>query len=79
MILLLWLTTNWFHGLFTTVLWPILGFVFLPLTLLWYSVVQHWFGGEWGTIPMVGLIIAALIDISPAKARRPRLAQNSSA
>ena len=69
-ILLLWLLTNWFNALFQTVLWPILGFIFLPLTLLWYSAVQHWFGGEWSAVPIIGLIISVLIDISPARPRR---------
>ena len=73
-ILLLWLLTNWFNGLFQTALWPILGFIFLPLTLLWYTVVQHWFGGEWTLVPIIGLVIAALIDISPAKPRRREVA-----
>ena len=41
---LLWFFSNWFVGLFPLVLWPLLGFVFLPTTLLWYSAVQHWFG-----------------------------------
>ena len=70
--LLLWLLTNWFNGVFSTALWPVLGFIFLPLTLLWYSAVQHWFGGEWSTIPVVGMVIAVLIDISPARPRRRR-------
>ncbi len=38
-VFLLWFFTNWFNGLFTSILWPILGFVFLPTTLLWYSAV----------------------------------------
>jgi hypothetical protein len=71
-ILGLWLLTNWFQGMFTNVLWPILGFIFLPTTLLWYSIVQHWFGGQWDIIPIVGLVIALVVDISPARGRRRR-------
>lgn len=71
-IILLWLFTHWFHRMFDTVLWPILGFIFLPTTLLWYTVVQHWFGGQWTLWPIVGLVIALLIDVSPAKRRRRR-------
>jgi hypothetical protein len=67
---LLWFFTRWFDGLFTTILWPILGFIFLPTTLLWYSAVQRWFGGQWTLWPVVGLVIALLIDVSPAKGRR---------
>jgi hypothetical protein len=72
-ILLLWLFTNWFAGVFPTILWPVLGFIFLPLTTLWYSIVHHWFGGEWGLVPIIGAIVAVLIDLSPATARRRRV------
>jgi len=70
---LAWFFSNWFHGLFPSPLWPVLGFVFLPTTLLWYSAVQHWYGGQWTAGPIIGLVIALLIDISPAsRARTPR-------
>ena len=74
-IALLWLLTTWFNGLFQTALWPIVGFIFLPLTLLWYSAVQHWFGGQWDAIPIIGLVIAVLIDLSPARGRRRRVVE----
>ncbi len=66
-VVLLWLLTRWFHGLFPSILWPILGFVFLPTTLLWYSAVQHWYGGQWTIVPIVGLVVALAIDVSPAR------------
>jgi len=69
---LLWLFSHWFEGLFPSALLPILGFVFLPTTLLWYTAVQHWFGGQWTLWPIVGLVVAILIDLSPAKGRRRR-------
>jgi hypothetical protein len=69
-ILGLWFLSDWFQGLFDSLLWPILGFVFLPTTLLWYAAVQHWFGGEWGLWPIVGLVVALLIDTSPARGTR---------
>ena len=69
-ILMLWFLTSWFQGLFTTMLWPILGFIFLPTTLLWYTAVQHWFGGHWGLWPVIGIVIALMIDLSPARGRR---------
>ncbi len=71
-IALLWFFTNWFHGVFNTLLWPILGFIFLPTTLLWYSAVQHWFGGQWTLWPIVGLVVALIIDVSPARGRSRR-------
>ena len=69
-IVVLWLSTKWFDGLFTSPLWPILGFVFLPTSLLWYTVVLHWFGGVWSLWAIVGLVIALIIDVSPAREHR---------
>lgn len=69
-IALLWFFTNWFHGIFPTILWPLLGFIFLPTTLLWYTAVQHWFAGQWTMVPVIGIVVALLIDLSPARGRR---------
>lgn len=71
-ILLLWFFSSWFTGLFTMLLWPVLGFIFLPTTLLWYTVVLRWFGGQWTLWPIVGIVIALLIDLSPTTGRRRR-------
>jgi hypothetical protein len=67
---LLWFFTTWFVGLFVSLLWPIVGFVFLPTTLLWYSAVHHWFGGAWTLWPVVGLVVALVIDLSPVREHR---------
>lgn len=69
-IAVLWFFTAWFRGMFDTVLWPVLGFFFLPTTLLWYSAVMRWFNGEWTLWTIVGLVIALMIDLSPASRRR---------
>ena len=69
-IVVLWFFTGWFRGLFDTLLWPALGFIFLPTSLLWYSAVQHWYAGQWTLWPIVGLVIALMIDVSPAGGRR---------
>jgi hypothetical protein len=72
-ILGLWFLTTWFNGLFPGgLLYPVLGFIFLPTTLLWYTAVVHWFGGQWTLWPVIGLIIALAIDVSPASHRRGR-------
>ncbi len=71
-VFLLWFFTNWFRGMFDSRLWPLLGFFFLPTTLLWYSAVQHWWGGEWTLWPIVGIVIALAIDVSPARGRRKK-------
>ena len=69
-IALLYLLTNWFQGMFANVIWPILGFIFLPTTLLWYSVVHNWFHGEWGVVSVAGIVVALIIDLFPARKRR---------
>lgn len=69
-ILVLYFFTTWFNGLFQSLLFLILGFIFLPTTLLWYTVVVHWFGGQWTLWPVIGLIFALAIDVSPASHRR---------
>jgi hypothetical protein len=71
-IVLLWFFTAWFQGVFNTLLWPVLGFIFLPTTLLWYTAVQHWFGGVWSLWPVVGIVLALIIDLSPARGVRRR-------
>jgi hypothetical protein len=69
-ILLTWVFSDFFKGLYHTALVPILGFIFLPTTFLWYSAVQKWWGGQWSFWPVAGLVIALIIDISPASHRR---------
>ncbi|HKJ45094.1 MAG TPA: hypothetical protein VJ991_04615 [Balneolales bacterium] len=61
---LLWLASDWFSGIFHGALIPILGFIFLPYTLLWYTVVINWFNGVWGFWQVVILILAILTDLS---------------
>jgi hypothetical protein len=63
----LWLFTSWFRGVFDGLLFPVLGFFFVPTTLLWYSAVHNWFDGRWGPWQIAGLVVAVLIDVSPAK------------
>ena len=68
-IAVLWLFTRWF-AVVPAGIWILLGFIFLPTTLLWYTAVQHWFGGEWSIVPLIGIVIALAIDVSPASSRR---------
>lgn len=72
-IVFLWLLTSWFQGMFTNILWPVLGFIFLPTTLLWYSVVQNWLGGDMGPVALIGFVIAILLDFGPIAGRRRRV------
>jgi len=69
-IILLWWLTGWFHGVFNSVLWPVAGFLFLPLTTLWFSVVVKFFGGQWSIVPIIGGVISVLLDLSPVFRKR---------
>ena len=63
----LYLATSWFNGVFETQLWPILGFILMPYTMLWYSAVINWYGGEWDILQIVILVAAILFDVSSDK------------
>ncbi len=61
--LILYFFTTWFTGVFATMLWPILGFLFAPYTMLWYSVVMNWYGGEWHFLQIAILVVTILCDL----------------
>ncbi len=69
-IVVVWFFTDWFAGVFDSVLLPVLGFIFLPTSLLWYSVVQNIYGGAWDALQIVVMVIAVVIDLAPASGRR---------
>lgn len=56
--------THWFDASAMSWLWLILGFLFAPFTLLWYSAVYVWFGGNWDLLQKIVLVIAVIIDLS---------------
>lgn len=65
----LWFFSNWFSGVFDSILWPVIGFIFAPFTLLWYTfVILTW--GDWGAFQVVVLVVAILLDLSPARKRK---------
>ena len=72
LVALLWFFSRWFEGIFSSLLWLVLGFIFLPTTLLWYTAVQRWFGGQWTLWPVVGIVVALMIDLAPAGGYRRR-------
>jgi len=63
MVVVLYFFTGWFRGSFDGYLLPILGFFFLPITLLWYGIVQYYYAGAWTTVPTIGIIITVLVDL----------------
>jgi hypothetical protein len=62
-IVILWLFTNWFSSVFYSAIWLVLGFIFLPVTTLWYSAVINWYGGHWNGTNILLLILAVMIDV----------------
>lgn len=63
LIVVLWFFTDWFSGVFNSVLWPVLGFLFLPVTTLWYSVVINQYGGQWSSTNIILMVLAIVIDM----------------
>lgn len=67
LIIVLWLFTDWFDGVFNGILIPVLGFIFLPVTTLWYSVVVNHYSGVWSVIPVLGMVLAIAIDLGSTR------------
>jgi hypothetical protein len=62
-IVLLWLFTSFFAGVYNNVILPVLGFLFLPLTLIVYTYFQKTHAGPLGTQQLIFLIVAVVIDL----------------
>lgn len=62
-IVLLYLFTNFFSGVFNTILIPILGFLFLPLTLIAYTYIHNMHMAIQGVTSLVILFIAVILDL----------------
>lgn len=57
------LLTNWFSVAFSTVLWPILGFFFMPITTLAYTAAMLNNGFQISGIWVLVMVIAVLLDL----------------
>jgi hypothetical protein len=61
--IVIWLCTSWFNVAFKTILWPLLGFIFMPYTTLAYMAAMlnnhHAVNGLW----LVLIVFAALVDL----------------
>ncbi len=68
------LFSQWLQRAFDGILVPLLGFLFVPYTTLWYAVVQNVFSGRWGFWQVLFLVLAILTDLSAfgGAARRRR-------
>jgi len=63
-IILVWLFSAYLQQAYITVLWPVLGFIFLPLTTLAYAWAWHQNNAQpFQGLGMALIIIAALFDL----------------
>ena len=63
-LIVVWLASDYLEAAYDSVLWPVLGFLFMPLTTLAYAFAWHQgVQGEIGGIGIVAIVIAVLIDL----------------
>ena len=62
-IVLLWLFSNFFSGVYNNVVIPVLGFLFLPLTLIVYTYLEKTHPGPMGTQQLIFVFIAVILDL----------------
>lgn len=62
-IILLALFSDYLSKPFDTWVWPVLGFLFLPLTTLAYAWAWHYGDGQVSGIGMVVVVLAILVDV----------------
>lgn len=60
---LVWLFSDLLERNYATVLWPVLGFLFLPVTTLAYAYAHQQSGGEIGGIWIALVVVAVLVDL----------------
>jgi hypothetical protein len=76
-LVLVWLFSKYLGEAYQTVIWPLLGFIFMPLTTLAYAWAWHYGHGSVAGLGLVVVVIAVLIDLgllgtSGASRRRMR-------
>jgi uncharacterized membrane protein len=62
-IILVVIFSDYIGQAYQTILWPLLGFIFMPLTTLAYAWAWHFGSGSVQGLGLVIVIIAALIDL----------------
>lgn len=70
LVLLFLFKRPWLMGPYEGFVIPLLGFLFLPYTLLWTTYVFNAHGGEWGLWQILILVLAVLFDLSPLTGRK---------
>ncbi len=62
-LIFIYLGTNWFSYAFSTAVWPLLGFFFMPYTTLAYTIAMVNTGGTLTGLWIILIIIAVLADL----------------
>ncbi|MCX6623999.1 MAG: hypothetical protein NTY38_23645 [Acidobacteria bacterium] len=62
-LVLVWLFSNYLGRAYHTMMWPLLGFFFLPLTTLAYAWAMNAGRGSVQGIYLVAVVIAVLVDL----------------
>ena len=62
-IILMVIFSDYIGQAYQTILWPLLGFLFMPLTTLAYAWAWHYGSGSVQGLGLAVVIIAALIDL----------------
>src|SRR5262245_54378647 len=63
-LVLVWLFgNNYLQSAYQTVLWPVLGFFFMPLTTLAYAWAWHSGGGNVAGSGVIVIVLAVLVDL----------------
>lgn len=62
-LVLIFLFSNYLGQAYQTLLWPLLGFLFMPLTTLAYAWAWHFGGGNVSGLGLFIVILAVLVDL----------------
>lgn len=62
-IILIAIFSNYLSAAYSTVLWPILGFFFMPYTTLVYAWAHNSTGGQISGLYIVAIVVAVLADL----------------
>jgi hypothetical protein len=60
---LVWLFSDYLGRAYQTTIWPLLGFIFMPLTTLAYAWAWHQGNGSVAGIGLVVVVLAVLVDL----------------
>jgi len=73
-LVLIYFFTNWFSLAFQTILWPLLGFLFMPYTTLIWMLAMIYNGHQMNGAWLIALVVAVLFDVGGqgGSARRRR-------